>query len=55
MGREALTDPQCLYYKAALYLTFYPTPKGTETAVAHWLRCSATNRKVAGSMPADII
>ena len=25
------------------------------TAVAQWLRCSATNRKVAGSIPAGVI
>ena len=25
------------------------------TAVAHWLRCYATNRKVAGSIPAGVI
>ena len=25
------------------------------TAVAQWLRCCATNRKVAGSIPADVI
>ena len=25
------------------------------TAVARWLRCSATNRKVAGSIPAGVI
>ena len=25
-----------------------------ETAVAQWLRCCATNRKVAGSMPAGV-
>ena len=25
------------------------------TAVAHWLRCCATNRKVAGSIPAGVI
>jgi len=25
-----------------------------ETAVAQWLRCCATNRKVAGSIPADV-
>ena len=25
------------------------------TAVAQWLRCCATNRRVAGSIPADII
>ena len=25
------------------------------TAVAQWLRCCATNRKVAGLIPADVI
>ena len=25
------------------------------TAVAHWLKCCATNRKVAGSIPAGAI
>ena len=25
------------------------------TAVAQWLRCRAANRKVAGSIPADVI
>ena len=25
------------------------------TAVAQWLRCCATNRKVAGSIPAGVI
>jgi len=27
---------------------------GLRTAVAEWLRCCATNRKVAGSIPADV-
>ena len=27
----------------------------TGTAVAEWLRCCATNRKVAGSIPASVI
>ena len=27
----------------------------TGTAVAQWLRCCATNRKVAGSIPARVI
>jgi len=26
-----------------------------ETAVAHWLRCYAANRKVVGSIPAGVI
>ena len=30
-------------------------PKSKGTAVAHWLRCCATNRKVAGSIPAGVI
>jgi len=29
--------------------------KYTETAVAQWLRCCATNRKVAGSIPDGVI
>jgi len=27
---------------------------GMGTAVAQWLKCYATNRKVAGSIPADV-
>ena len=30
------------------------TPVDWGTAVAQWLRCCATNRKVAGSIPADV-
>jgi len=33
-------------------LSFYTLLKGT--AVAEWLRCCATNRKVAGSIPARV-
>jgi len=29
--------------------------KGGGTAVAQWLRCCATKRKVAGSIPAGVI
>ena len=32
-----------------------PIDDGMGTAVAHWLRCYATNRKVAGSIPDGII
>ena len=28
--------------------------KGDRFAVAQWLRCCATNRKVAGSIPDDV-
>jgi len=31
-----------------------PLPEGG-TAVAQWLRCCATNRKVAGSIPSGVI
>ena len=31
------------------------TEFGRRTAVAQWLRCCATNRKVAGSIPAGVI
>ena len=37
----------------ALYLCNAPVPYGG-TAVAQWLRCCATNRKVAGSIPAGV-
>ena len=36
-----------LYYFVYVYLFL-------GTAVAQWLRCSATNRKVAGSIPAGV-
>jgi len=37
------------------YLTNYVTLLCDEgTAVAQWLRCCATNRKVAGSIPAGV-
>jgi len=36
-----------------IFYTLYNTGKGT--AVAHWLRCCAINRKVAGSIPDVVI
>jgi len=36
-----------------IYFTYLPPPWGT--AVAQWLRCCATNRKVAGSIPDGVI
>ena len=45
MGRTACTEPQCLY-KGALYLFFY---------LVHTTLYCATNRKVAGSIPAGVI
>ena len=33
----------------------YYTPILRGTAVAQWLRCFATNRKVSGSSPAGVI
>ena len=32
----------------------YHTNSKMQTAVAEWLRCCATNRKVAGSIPAGV-
>ena len=32
-----------------------PTSSSPGTAMAQWLRCYATNRKVAGSIPAGVI
>jgi len=31
------------------------TPQPMGTAVAHWLMCCVTTRKVAGSIPDDVI
>ena len=36
-------------------LRFTLPQRGTGTTVAQWLRCCATNRKVTGSLPADVI
>jgi len=36
-----------------VYLTRLPLTKGM-IAVAQWLRCCASNRKVAGSIPAGV-
>ena len=36
-----------------IYVVFVTGDMGT--AVAQWLRCCATNRKVAGSIPASVI
>ena len=33
----------------------YPALSFTSTAVAQWLRCCATDRKVSGSIPASVI
>jgi len=39
-----------------LYCSFeLNTDKVMGTAVAQWLRCCATNQKVAGSVPAGVI
>ena len=35
-----------------LFLVYAPISRGT--SVAQWLRCRATNRKVAGSIPAGV-
>jgi len=40
--------------KRLFILPLYKTQRGGGTAVAQWLRCCATNRKVAGSIPDDV-
>ena len=40
-------------FKVSILLFYYSTEMGT--AVAQWLRCCVLNRKVAGSIPADVI
>ena len=39
----------------ALHESFNPLPANVGTAVAQWLRCCATNRKVAGSILDGVI
>ena len=41
------------YKRGNVNLSLYPHPTGT--AVAQWLRCCATNWKVAGSIPDGVI
>ena len=43
------TKMQCSIRNRSLYYRSYTGVGGT--AVAQWLRCCATNRKVAGSIP----
>jgi len=38
-----------------MYINIKGTGTVMGTAVAQWLRCCATNRKVVGSIPADVI
>jgi len=46
----------CVFVYVNIYIySFIYLPIYLGTAVAQWLRCCATNRKVAGSMPAGII
>ena len=40
--------------KVALGIGFSSRHTHSGTAVAQWLRCCATNRKVAGSIPAGV-
>jgi len=51
-----------IYHKIYIFLKLggkggwilYTTSHFTGTAVAQWVRCCATNRKVAGSIPAGV-
>jgi len=40
---------------AELLQIYFSSSEGKGTAIAQWLRCCATNRKVAGSIPAGVI
>ena len=41
-------------FHAGYVVSYIMNRKIMETAVAQWLRCCATNRKVAGSIPAGV-
>jgi len=47
--------PYCVYFERVSHSLFIITESKEGTAVAQWLRCCATNRKVAGSIPAGVI
>jgi len=54
MQQRADIDRWTSVYLHFLFIfTYYVLKVGT--AVAQWLRCCATNRKVAGSIPAGVI
>jgi len=42
-------------YVIKCYIKRNIRPLSVGTAVAQWLRCCATNRRVAGSIPASVI
>jgi len=44
-----------LYGGRVMYRVYYMKNNYTGTAVAQWLRCCATNRKVASSVPDGVI
>jgi len=46
--------PSCAMVTKSGNLDFLETSRPLRTAVAQWLRCCATNRKVAGSIPAGV-
>ena len=53
MSSDSNFKGYCSSYKTVMYFRKYIFIVGT--AVAQWLRCCATNRKVAGSIPDGVI
>ena len=50
------TTVHCIRHTISFQKKFEIIPRNARwTAVAQWLRCCATNRKVAGSIPAGVI
>ena len=49
------SDPNVIFLITYALESTVVTTDGGGTAVAQWLRCCATNRKVAGSIPAGVI
>jgi len=45
-------NKESLHFAHHVYFSYYSKRLGT--VVAQWLRCCATNRKVAGSIPAGV-
>ena len=48
------TESTSMFQLTRRFINIQTTPSVTGTAVAQWLRCCATNLKVAGSIPAGV-
>jgi len=55
MEKCTMGEANCEREASSIVLFTYLLLHGATTAVAQWLSCCATNRKVAGSIPDGVI